>query len=64
MKMKKSIKLLLFAITTCIVSIGGVVSHNPEGVESLHDKEIPGNNATGGNVKYEVVGFGVITKIK
>lgn len=60
--MKKSIKPILFAVLAGIVSIGGVVSHSWEGVASVKDKEIPGNNMNTENVKFNVVGFGTIAK--
>jgi photosystem II stability/assembly factor-like uncharacterized protein len=60
--MKKVVKPILFAVLTAIVSVGGVVSHSWEGVASVHDKEIPGNNLSTENVKYEVVGFGTIAR--
>jgi photosystem II stability/assembly factor-like uncharacterized protein len=60
--MKKVIKPIVLAVLAAIVSVAGVVSHNWEGVASVRDKEIPGNNINSQNVKYEVLGFGTIAK--
>lgn len=60
--MKKTIKPLVIALLTAVVSVGGVVSNNWEGITAAHDKEIPGNNLNTDNAEYKVIGFGTIAK--